>query len=205
MRVGVLALQGGFAAHREMLRGLGVQVEEVRCWDQLRALDALLLPGGESSALLRLMEGAPWFDALRSFHARGGALMGTCAGCILLAREVREPAQASVGAIDLTVARNAYGRQIASFEAWLDAPALGDGPLPGVFIRAPRLLALGPDVEVLARHQQQPVLVRQGRVLCATFHPELTQDTRVHRLFLSWVRTSQERSPTSQQVAQPCT
>ena len=161
--VGVLALQGDFAAHVRMLR-------------------ALVLPGGESTALLRLMEGEPWLDALRAFHARGGALLATCAGVILLAREV-SPAQPSLGLLDVAVARNAYGRQVDSFEAEVPA-ALLDRPLRAVFIRAPRLTAVGPAVEVLGRLDGAPVLVRQGRVIGATFHTEISGDGRLHRQFL---------------------
>jgi pyridoxal 5'-phosphate synthase pdxT subunit len=180
---GVLALQGDFAAHARILRGLGADVREVRRLADLERLRALVLPGGESTALLRLMDGAPWLDALRAFHAGGGALLGTCAGAILLAREV-SPSQPSLGLLDAVVERNGYGRQADSFEAELDAPGF-DGPLRGVFIRAPLLKATGPAVEVLARWQDEPVLVRQGRVFAATFHPEMAADDRLHRLLLA--------------------
>jgi 5'-phosphate synthase pdxT subunit len=181
--VGVLALQGDFAAHARVLRGLGADVREVRRLGEIDGLCALVLPGGESTALLRLMEGAPWLDALRSFHAEGGALLGTCAGAILLAREVHPP-QPSLGLLDAAVERNAYGRQTQSFEAELDAPTFV-GPVRGVFIRAPRLTATGPDVEVLARLRDEAVLVRQGRVFAATYHPEMAADDRLHRRFLA--------------------
>jgi 5'-phosphate synthase pdxT subunit len=181
--VGVLALQGDFAAHARVLRGLGAETREVRQLGQLDGLRALVLPGGESTALLRLMDGAPWLDALRSFHATGGALLGTCAGAILLAREVRPP-QPSLGLLDAAVERNAYGRQTESFEAELDAPAF-EAPVRGVFIRAPRLTDTGPEVEVLARLKGEPVLVRQGRVFAATYHPEMAADDRLHRRFLA--------------------
>lgn len=183
MTTGVLALQGNFAAHTSVLRRLGGAVREVRRCADLDGLRAVVLPGGESTALLRLMADEPWFDALRSFHAGGGALLGTCAGAILLARSV-DPAQASLGLLDAAVERNGYGRQVESFEAKLDAP-LFDDTLLGVFIRAPRFTALGPQVEVLARLDGEPVLVRQGRVLAATFHPEIARDDRVHRLLLA--------------------
>ena len=182
-RVGVLALQGDFAAHARVLRGLGADVREVRRLADLDGLRALVLPGGESTALLKLMEGAPWREELRTFHASGGALLGTCAGAILLAREV-SPAQPSLGLLDAVVERNGYGRQAESFEAELDAPGF-DGPVRGVFIRAPRLKATGPAVEVLARWQDEPVLVREGRVFAATFHPEMAADDRLHRRFLA--------------------
>jgi len=182
MALGVLALQGDFAAHAAVLRGLGEEVVEVRRVADLQGLAGLAIPGGESTALLRLMRGEPWFDALRAFHARGGALFGTCAGAILLAARVEGPEQPSLGLLDVTVARNAFGRQVDSFETTLDAPALGR-PLRGMFIRAPRITRVGPGVEVLARLGQEPVLVRQGRVLAATFHPEIAGETRVHELF----------------------
>jgi pyridoxal 5'-phosphate synthase pdxT subunit len=182
MALGVLALQGDFAAHAALLGSLGEPARLVRRTADLRGLRGLVLPGGESTALLRLMAGEPWFEALRAFHAGGGALFGTCAGAILLARRIEGSQQASLGVLDVTVARNAYGRQVESFEAELDAPELG-GPLRGMFIRAPRITAVGPGVEVLAQLDGQPVLVRQGRVLAATFHPEITGDTRVHQLF----------------------
>ena len=181
--VGVLALQGDFAAHARVLRGLGADVREVRRLADLHGLRALVLPGGESTALLKLMEDAPWLDELRTFHASGGVLLGTCAGAILLAREV-SPAQSSLGLLDAVVERNGYGRQAESFEAEIEAPGF-DGPVRGVFIRAPRLKALGPAVEVLARWKGEPVLVREGRVLAATFHPEMAADDRVHRRFLA--------------------
>jgi 5'-phosphate synthase pdxT subunit len=184
--VGVLALQGGFAAHARVLRGLlgGAEaaVREIRRCADLDALDALVLPGGESTALLTLMAGEPWLEALRAFHARGGALLGTCAGLILLAREVR-PAQASAGLLDVTVARNGYGRQAESFEAPVVA-AGQDGPLRGVFIRAPRIQRVGPGVEVLARAGDEVVAVRQGRVIGLTFHPELSGEPHLHRQLL---------------------
>ncbi len=180
-RVGVVALQGGFAAHRRALERSGAEVREVRRVADLGGLDAVVLPGGESTALLRLMADEPWFDALRRHHAEGGALFGTCAGAILLAREV-EPRQASLGLLDVAIERNAYGRQAGSFTARLDSATLGT--LEGVFIRAPCFRRLGPRVEVLARHGDDPVLVREGRVLAATFHPELTASTALHAFVL---------------------
>jgi 5'-phosphate synthase pdxT subunit len=182
-RVGVLALQGDFSAHAAMLRALGAEVHEVRRSGEVAGLDGLVLPGGESTTLLKLMADEPWFDTLRDLRDDGKAFLATCAGTILLAREVVEPPQPSVGLLDAVVERNAYGRQVDSFEARLDAPSLGS-PLPAVFIRAPRFRGLGSGVEVLARHEDLPVLVRQGRILAATFHPELTGDDRIHRHFL---------------------
>jgi pyridoxal 5'-phosphate synthase pdxT subunit len=180
--IGVLALQGDFAAHAAVLARMDVSVREVRRSADLQRLRALILPGGESTSLLRLMADEPWFDAIRAFHDRGGALLGTCAGAILLAREV-VPAQLCLGLLDVTVTRNAYGRQVDSFEAAIDAPGLG-GALPGVFIRAPRVTAVGPRAEVMARLDGEPVLIRQGHVLAATFHPEIAGESRLHRMFV---------------------
>ena len=153
----------------------------------LRGLAGLVIPGGESTTLLRLMADEPWFEALRAFHREGGALFGTCAGAILLAREVTGPAQPSLGLLDITVERNAWGRQVESFEATLEAPALG-GTLRAAFIRALRIRRVGPGVAVLLRHQGEPVLVEAERILAATFHPEITGDPRVHERFLGWAR-----------------
>jgi 5'-phosphate synthase pdxT subunit len=175
---GVLALQGDFAAHVAAFRELGLPAREVRRIHELEGLRGLLIPGGESTTLLNLMADEPWLEAVRGFHAEGGVVAGTCAGAILLSREVR-PRQPSLALLDAVIARNAYGRQVDSFEATVDAPALGE-PVRGVFIRAPRFLALWPDVEVLGRLDREPVLVRQGRVVAATFHPELTRSRVLH-------------------------
>lgn len=191
MRIGVLALQGGFHAHVEALEDLGVEVSEVRRVRELDGLDALVIPGGESTTLLNLMADEPWFDALRRFHETGGAFLGTCAGAILLAREVRDPVQPSLGLLDAAIRRNAYGRQVDSFETALVVKGL-ETPLPAIFIRAPRFDALGLSVEVLARHAGEPVLVRQGRILAATFHPELTGDRRLHARFLDLVQDARD-------------
>jgi len=176
---GVLALQGGFAAHAAALRDVGATPREVRRTSELDGLAGLVIPGGESTTLLNLMRDEPWFESLTRFHARGGVLAGTCAGAILLAREVR-PHQPSLGLLDAVISRNAFGRQVDSFEATVDAPALG-GPMDAVFIRAPRFRALFPEVQVLGRYAGEPVLVRQGRVVAATFHPELTRSRALHR------------------------
>jgi 5'-phosphate synthase pdxT subunit len=181
VRAGVLSLQGDFAAHAKTLEGAGAEVRHVRHTGDLAGLGALVIPGGESPTLLRLMGEEPWFEALGRFHARGGALLGTCAGAILLAREVR-PSQPSLGLLDAVVARNAYGRQVDSFEASLSGEFPG---LHGVFIRAPRFVSLGKGARVLASLAGEPVLVQEGRVLAATFHPELAGDRRVHELLLS--------------------
>jgi 5'-phosphate synthase pdxT subunit len=177
VRLGVLAVQGNFREHAAMLRRLGAEVVEVRKPEQVEGLDGLVVPGGESTTFMRLMRLYGLDEALRSF---GGAVLGTCAGMIVLDRN-------HLGLVDLEVDRNAYGRQVASFEADLDLA--GDSkPLRGVFIRAPRVRDAGPQVEVLAEHDGRPVLLRQGRFLVASFHPELTEDTRVHKLFLEEVQ-----------------
>jgi 5'-phosphate synthase pdxT subunit len=176
-RIGVLAVQGNFREHAAMLRGLGAEPVEVRLPEQLEGLDGLVVPGGESTTFMRLMRLYGLDDAVRRFT---GPVFGTCAGMIVLDR-------AHLDLVDILVDRNAYGRQVASFEADLDL-AGEDEPLRGVFIRAPRLREAGPEVEVLAEREGEPVLLRQGRFLVASFHPELTDDTRVHERFLDLVR-----------------
>jgi pyridoxal 5'-phosphate synthase pdxT subunit len=177
MRIGVLAVQGNFREHASMLRDLGAEVVEVRKPEQLDDVDGLIIPGGESTAIGRLVRLYGIEEALRQFDR---PVFGTCAGMILLDRE-------HLGLVEIDVLRNAYGRQVASFEADLDL-AGDERALRGVFIRAPRIEAAGPDVEVLAELDGAPVLIRQGRYLLATFHPELTDDTRVHELFLEAVK-----------------
>jgi 5'-phosphate synthase pdxT subunit len=177
MKIGVLALQGNFREHAAMLRRLGAEPLEVRKPEQLEGLDGLVVPGGESTTFMRLMRLYGLEEAIRRFEQ---PILGTCAGLIVLDRD-------HLGLVDVEVARNAYGPQVHSFEADLDL-AGEDRPLRGVFIRAPRLTAAGKDVEVLAELNGEPVLLRQGRFLVATFHPELTDDTRVHELFLDSVR-----------------
>jgi pyridoxal 5'-phosphate synthase pdxT subunit len=182
-RIGVLALQGDFEAHAAAIARLGGSSVEVRKSAELAGLDGLILPGGESTTLLNLMRDEPWFEAIRRLHREGGAFLGTCAGAILLARKVLHPAQPSLGLLDAVIERNGWGRQVDSFETRIDVAALG-GPVEAVFIRAPRFRSLGKRVEVLGRTGGEPVLVRQERVLAATFHPELTGDGRLHRCFL---------------------
>jgi 5'-phosphate synthase pdxT subunit len=177
MKVGVLAVQGNFREHAAMLRRLGADVVEVRKPEQLEGLDGLVVPGGESTTFMRLMRLYGLDEAVRSF---GGPVLGTCAGMIVLDR-------GHLGLVDIEVDRNAYGRQVASFEADLRLPD-EDRRLRGVFIRAPRVRGYGPGVEVLAELDGKPVLLRDGRFLVAAFHPELTEDTRVHELFLDQVR-----------------
>jgi 5'-phosphate synthase pdxT subunit len=178
---GTLALQGDFAAHAAALRSAGAEVREVRHVGELDGLAGLVIPGGESTTLLNLMGDEPWFEALKAFHAAGGALFGTCAGAILLARDVR-PSQPSLGLLDVVIERNAFGRQTESFEMLLETA--GVGTTEAVFIRAPRIRAVGPDVQTLASLDGEPVCVRSGLVLAATFHPELTASSGLHRLFV---------------------
>jgi 5'-phosphate synthase pdxT subunit len=181
--IGVLALQGNFREHSAMLAGLGVEAREVRKPEHLDGLDGLIVPGGESTAIGRLLRLSELDAAIERFER---PVFGTCAGMILLAREAVDgvPDQLQLGLVDLSVRRNGYGRQVWSFEA--DVALVGDDqPLRGVFIRAPRVEAAGDEVEVLGRLDGEPVLMRQGRCLVASFHPELTDDTRVHRLFVA--------------------
>jgi 5'-phosphate synthase pdxT subunit len=186
MRVGILAVQGDFEAHAAMLASLGAECTLVRAPGDLEGLAGIVLPGGESTTQLKFLREEGLFDALQKFAGDGGAFLGTCAGAILLAKEVRNPAQDSLGLADIVVVRNAYGRQLAS-EVRTGTTRLRPEPLEMVFIRAPVIEQPGADVEVLAESQGRPVLVRQGRVLAATFHPELTRDSLVHDYFLSKV------------------
>lgn len=183
MRIGILALQGDFEAHARMLERLGADVVYVRAPEDLQGLDGLILPGGESTTHMKLLAGTRLEEAIRKMAANGGALFGTCAGAILLAREVKSPAQKSLGLLDMTVVRNAYGRQLSSDVLSLRTK-LRDEPLEMVFIRAPVIEKVARDVEILAEREGKPVLVQQGRILAATFHPELTSDTVVHERFL---------------------
>jgi 5'-phosphate synthase pdxT subunit len=186
LTIGVLALQGAYAAHVKTLQALGATPKLVRTPEELTGIDGLIMPGGESTTMLKFLERHNFFDTLKTF-VRTTPTFGTCAGAILLAKEVAHPAQKSLAALDITVERNAYGRQIDS--TILTAPTkLEGGPLEMVFIRAPRITRTGPEVETLATRDDYPVLVRQGNLLAATFHPELSHDLRVHQLFLNLIR-----------------
>jgi 5'-phosphate synthase pdxT subunit len=201
--IGVLALQGDFAAHGRALEACGAAPSEVRLIRELEGLRGLIIPGGESTTLLRLLREYGFDEALPRFVEEGGALFGTCAGAILLARSVSSPAQWSLGLLDVDIERNGYGRQVDSFETSLDdvdgelarerrageAVAMPP-PLPAVFIRAPRIRRVGAGVAILAALRGEPVLVRDGPILAATFHPELTRDARVHRYFLDRVASA---------------
>ena len=194
-RIGVLALQGAYDVHAAMLRSLGANAVLVRRPDQLAGLDGLIIPGGESTTFLKHLEQDGFYDALNRF-VETTPTFGTCAGSILLAADVLNPPQRSFAALDITVERNAYGRQIDSL-ILRELTDLPGGPLEMVFIRAPRITRTGPDVEVLASRDGFPVLVRQGHLLAATFHPELSTDTRVHQLFLDLVRDGSHETPES--------
>lgn len=189
MKAGVLALQGAFREHREVLDALGVEPVEVRRPDQLAGLDAIFLPGGESTTLTRLLDTSGLRDPLVETLRDGLPVFGTCAGLILLARDVVDGRtdQSPLGVLDCTVRRNAYGRQVASFEAPVEVERLAGGAFPGVFIRAPIVERVGVSVEVVASFDDRPVLVRQGPVWAASFHPELSGDLRLHQLFLQEV------------------
>ena len=186
--IGVLALQGAYDAHSRTLTALGATPKLIRRPEQLAGIDGLIIPGGESTTFLKHLERDGFFDVLNTF-VRQTPTFGTCAGVILLATDVLNPPQPSLAALDITVERNAYGRQIDS--TILSEPtSLPGGPIEMVFIRAPRITRTGPDVEVLASRDGFPVLVRQGHLLAATFHPELSTDTRVHQLFLDLIAES---------------
>ena len=186
MKIGVLALQGDFDAHRRRLEELGAEVVLVKKPEQLNELDGLIIPGGESGTFLKLL-GDDGFAKLKDFvHVK--PTFGTCAGCILLATEVENPKQAGLGALDITVRRNAYGRQIDSS---IREGRFLNAPIEMVFIRAPKIERVGPGVQVIATEGKDPVLVRKGKTLAATFHPELSDDRRIHQYFLDLIESSQ--------------
>ena len=197
--IGVLALQGDYEAHARAFSSAGARTVLVRKPDELKGLDGLVLPGGESTTMLKFLEAHGFFAALGEFVSNTPCF-ATCAGCILVAREVLRPKQRSLGVLDATVERNAYGRQIDSTILTLPTELPG-GPLEMVFIRAPRITRVGPGVKVLAQRDGFPVLVRQGHLLVATFHPEMTSDTRVQLLFLEMVR--RHRKATQQSESAP--
>jgi 5'-phosphate synthase pdxT subunit len=186
LRIGVLAIQGGFEAHVRMLRGLGASAHEARTPADLAGLDALVIPGGESTTIVKGLASASLEGPIHAHREAGGAVLGTCAGMIVCD-------DAHLGLLDITARRNAFGRQLQSFEADLAVAGIGDEPLRAVFIRAPWVERHGSDVEVLASYQGHPVAVRQGDVLAAAFHPELTDDPRLHALFMAMTTAARER------------
>ena len=194
--IGVLALQGATEPHLQALAAVGCGARSILTPDDLAGVDSIVMPGGESTTMSKLLDANGLRLPLASRLADGMPAFGTCAGLILLATEVVDgrPDQASFGVLDVDVRRNAFGRQVASFETDLDVPALDGAPLHAVFIRAPWVERAGPDVEVLAEMDDHPVLVRQGRVLASSFHPELTDDHRLHRLFVAMTSESTDRT-----------
>jgi 5'-phosphate synthase pdxT subunit len=187
VKIGILAVQGDFEAHAAMLAGMGVSTREVRTPADLDGCDGLILPGGESTTQLQFLQEEGLSNAIREFASEGGAIFGTCAGAILLATEVKNPVQDSLGLLDMTVLRNAYGRQIAS-EVASGPSTLKKEDLEMVFIRAPIIERAGPGVEVLADYAGKPALVQKEWIMAATFHPELTDDTTVHERFVKLAR-----------------
>jgi 5'-phosphate synthase pdxT subunit len=187
LKVGVLALQGGFEAHAKTLRRLGAEPREVRTPADLEALDAFVIPGGESTTIGKLIASAELEPALRAHHDSGKPILGTCAGLIVCDAE-------HLGLIDAVAERNAFGRQLQSFEADLEVEGAGDEPLRAVFIRAPWVERHGPDVEVLASYEGHPVAIREGNVLACAFHPELTDDPRFHAIFMAMATAARERA-----------
>jgi pyridoxal 5'-phosphate synthase pdxT subunit len=187
LRIGVLAAQGDFAAHARVLRSLGALPIEVRAPGQFDELDGLVIPGGESTTIAKAIERDGLEGAIRSHVERGSAVLGTCAGMIMLDRD-------HLGLMDTVARRNAFGRQLHSFEADLEVEGLGTDPVRAVFIRAPWIEGHGPDVEVLASYEGHPVVVRQGPLLACAFHPELTDDSRLHALFMAMATAARERA-----------
>lgn len=200
--IGVLALQGDYASHARALEEAGAQPKMVRTSDELAQIDGLVIPGGESTTFLNLLEREGLFTPLLEF-TRNQPTFGTCAGCILLARRVVNPEQQSLGVLDATVERNAYGRQIDS-EIRSAETSLPGGPLEMVFIRAPRIAQTGDDIDVLATRDGTPVLIRQRNILASTFHPELSSDPRIHRYFLQMVEEGRKLAKSSSTGAPDC-
>jgi 5'-phosphate synthase pdxT subunit len=199
VKIGILAVQGDFAAHAAMLAGLGVETVEVRTPEDLADCDGLILPGGESTTQLQFLEEEGLSEAIQKFAAKHRAIFGTCAGAILLATEVKNPNQGSLGLLDMTVLRNGYGRQVHS-DVVNGSSSLKKEPLEMVFIRGPIIERVGPGVEVLAEYAGKPVLVQKGRVMASAFHPELTNDTTIHERF---VRMAAQKSNGDHQDLKP--
>jgi len=191
MKIGILAMQGAFREHATALRKCGCDAVEIRKPSDLEAIDALIIPGGESTTIGKLLNDYGLTEPILAKARDGLPVFGTCAGAILLAKDVMDSDQRRLGLMDIKVRRNAYGRQVDSFEVDVEVPVLGKEPFPAVFIRAPRIEDARPGVEVLARYREGIILVRQGNLLAATFHPELTEDLRLHRYFLRMVAERQ--------------
>jgi pyridoxal 5'-phosphate synthase pdxT subunit len=198
VKIGILAIQGDFAAHAAMLAGMGIDTVEVRTPADLEGCDGLILPGGESTTQLQFLLEEGLVETIKRFAADGHAIFGTCAGAILLATEVENPRQDSLGLLDMTILRNGYGRQLAS-DVFTGKSTLKDEPLEMVFIRGPIIDRTGPGVEILASHAGKPAIVRKGKILATTFHPELTSDTTVHEYFLRLAgEAGKSQSPATQ-------
>jgi pyridoxal 5'-phosphate synthase pdxT subunit len=193
VKIGILAVQGDFAAHAAMLEGMGIESVEVRTPADMEGCGGLILPGGESTTQLQFLQEEGLAETIKKFADEGYAVFGTCAGAILLATDVENPKQESLGLLDMTVLRNGYGRQIAS-DVFSGQSTLKDEPLEMVFIRGPIIERTGPGIEILAKHAGKPAIVQKGRLLATTFHPELTADTTVHEYFLKLARESAHAS-----------
>ena len=202
--VGVLALQGDFREHRMVLGGLGARTLEVRRPEHLEGLDGLVIPGGESTTIHKLMAAYRLEEPIRAFAAAGGVVYGTCAGLITAARDTVEGAPPTLGLMDIVARRNAFGRQVRSFEADLVVDGLGAEPVKAVFIRAPWIESAGPCVDVLARHDGHIVAAREDGVLVTAFHPELTDDTRLHELFITMIRRRQKAAAEPEAAPADC-
>jgi 5'-phosphate synthase pdxT subunit len=200
VKIGILAVQGDFEAHAAMLASMGVESVEVRTPEDLQSCNGLILPGGESTTQLQFLKEEGLYEAIKKFAAQGKAVFGTCAGAILLANEVKNPQQESLGLLDMTVLRNAYGRQIAS-DVVSGPSSLKEELLEMVFIRAPIIERIGPGVEVLAQFQGKPTLVQKGHVMAAAFHPELTDDTTVHQRFVKMAARNAAEAPRTAHVS----
>lgn len=187
MEIGVLALQGAFREHRKMLKDCGVSSREVRKPEQLEGVDGIIIPGGESTTIGKLMEQYGLMELIRDMANKGVPVFGTCAGLVLLAKEIENSTQPRLGLMDIVVVRNGFGRQVESFETDLEINILGFSPFRGVFIRAPYIKKISPNIGILASYDDKIVFARQGNLLACSFHPELTDDLRVHRYFLQMV------------------
>jgi pyridoxal 5'-phosphate synthase pdxT subunit len=196
MKIGILAIQGDFQAHAEMLRELGADTVEVRTVADLQGCDGLVLPGGESTTQLQFLEEEGLYQAIRKFAHNDGAIFGTCAGAILLANKVENPSQDSLKLLDMTILRNGYGRQLAS-DVFFGPTTLKKDPLEMVFIRGPIIEKVAPSITVLAKYNGKPTLVQKGHILAATFHPELTHDPTVHQHFLNLISNGSKPKPKS--------
>jgi 5'-phosphate synthase pdxT subunit len=202
VKIGILAVQGDFAAHAAMLDGMGIDSVEVRAPADLQGCDGLILPGGESTTQLQFLLEEGLAETIKRFVADGHAVFGTCAGAILLATDVENPRQDSLGLLDMTILRNGYGRQLAS-DVFTNKSTLKDEPLEMVFIRGPIIDRTGPGVEILAKHAGKPAIVRKGKILATTFHPELTSDTTVHEYFVKLAAESNGSHPSAARSKTP--